>query len=179
MTSIYAVFEERDGYWVAWYPRAPEAQYEGKTYDDVKKQLPVLRIRAGAVVTRQPDGSWSATIAGIETVSVTGSSEASVRKQVYSALMERIHEDSEVAATFYRLRDDPPDSWEVELIPRRKFRERLAEEMRDGQRMTVEKGIATREGWVSMNGQWGAQSEIVRAAEAFLKSNESGPAQPA
>ncbi len=175
MTSIYPIYEEHDGYWVGWYPRAPGERYEGKTREDVVKQLPIVRVRAGVVVSQGPDGAWHGHIAEIEAVAVTGPSEAAVRKRVYASLMERMREDAEIAATFERLRDDPPDSWEVELIPRRNFRQRLAEEMRNGQPMTVEEGIVTREGWVSTNGRWGADSDIVRSAEAFLKAATSPP----
>lgn len=172
MTSIYPVYEEHEGYWVGWYPSAPEDRYEGRTRKDVAKQLPVLRFRPGVVVSANSDGTWRGHIAEIEEIAVTGVSEAAVRKRVYAALMEQIREDSELAARFYRLRDNPPDSWEVELIPRREFRQHLAEEMRDNQPMTVEVGIVTREGFVPTNGQWGAQSEIVADVEGFLKSHQ-------
>ena len=181
MTSIYPVVEERDGYWVAWHPRAPEQRYEGKTEEEAAKQLPIVRLRAGVVVTQCSDGTWHGHIAEIEAVAVTGASEAAVRKRIQPALMERVHEDPEIAATFYRLVDNPPESWEVELIPRRQFRARLAEEMRINKgMMTVEDGIVTHEGFVRTNGQWGADSEIVKSVETFLKkATEPDPPRPA
>lgn len=176
--SIYPVYQECDGHWLGWHPRAPDEVYEGKTLAEVKKQLPIVRLRAGAAATRSADGRWSAHIVEIEEVSATGSTEASARKAAYAALMKRVREDGEIAAKFFRLRDDPPDSWEVELIPRSQFRARIAEELRKGGPMHVESGMTTPEGWVATEGRWGADSDVVRSAEAFLKANATSPPEP-
>jgi len=167
--SIYPTYvRHQNGDWEGWYPRFESVRYTGPSRESVAKQLPIVRVRAGVVLSRDELAGWRASISGIESVTAVGKTAEEATARVQRALVSAVRSDADIAAVFFALRDQPPDDWEVELIPRRELKHRLRAEAAIDQQAQLETGSMTAEGWVATAGSWGRQSDIVERASSII-----------